>query len=154
MSKQMNLHRVLPPPLYYAAGLLIGFVLNRWRPLTFPDTAFSEAAGALLIVVSIVLVFLAIPQFRKHGTALDVYKPTSALVTSGVYRFTRNPMYLALTLLYLGFAISFENLWMLFLVILPLAAVRFLNIGREEAELEHQFGEEYVSYKGRVRRWI
>ncbi len=154
MNETENLPRVLPPPLYYATALIIGLLLNQWRPLAFPDIAYSGAVGALLTVVSIILVFLAIPQFRKHGTAVDVYKPTSALVTSGVYRFTRNPMYLALTLLYLGFAISFENLWMLFLVILPLAAVRFLNIGREEAELEHQFGEEYVSYKGRVRRWI
>ena len=63
-------------------------------------------------------------------------------------------MYLALTLLYTGLAVSSENHWALILVIPSLAAVRFLNIRREEAELEQQFNEEYISYKDRVRRWL
>lgn len=154
MHEKKNLPRVLPPPLYYGAAFLIGFLLNRWAPLDFPATVLSEVAGLLLILLSLLLVFSAIPQFRKHGTSVDVYKPTTTLVTSGVFRFTRNPMYLSLTLLYIGLSILFDNLWIFLMVVPAVLMVSFLNIRREEGELEAQFGDDYRDYKRRVRRWI
>ena len=80
------------------------------------------------MVVLIILFFSKFHNSKKHPTPLYVYKQTTTLVTFGICHFTRNPMYLALILLYTGLAVSFGNLWVLILVIAPLAAVRFLNI--------------------------
>ena len=97
---------------------------------------------------------LALGRFRRAGTAVEPWRTSTALVTNGVYRFTRNPMYLAMALLYLGAALAADSV--LALVLLPplLVLVRVGVISREERYLERRFGDEYRRYRSSVRRWL
>jgi protein-S-isoprenylcysteine O-methyltransferase Ste14 len=93
-------------------------------------------------------------RFRRAGTPFDVRKRASALITDGPYRFSRNPSYVALTLLYVGLGVILNNAWVLLLVIPVLLVMHFGVVLREERHLEAVFGEEYVWYKLAVRRWL
>ncbi len=93
-------------------------------------------------------------RFRRAGTPFDVRKPASALITEGPYRFSRNPSYVALTLLYLGIGILFNNGWILILVAPVFLVMDLWVVRREERHLEAKFGEEFLRYKAAVRRWL
>jgi protein-S-isoprenylcysteine O-methyltransferase Ste14 len=147
------------PPLLYATGIGAGYLLHWWWPLR-PLTAGSglmlvtRAVGWVFITASIVLPIWAAGLFRRAGTTPNPMRPTTAMVFTGPYRFTRNPMYLGLTLLQAGLAMVTNALWPLLTLAPVLVAVRCLVIDREEQYLEAKFGEEYRAYKGRVRRWL
>ena len=96
----------------------------------------------------------SIRLFRRAGTSFIPIKPTTALVWSGPYQFTRNPMYLAMACLYLGLALWFDLFWPLILLPGVLAGVQYGVIAREEQYLERKFGDDYRQYKARVRRWL
>jgi protein-S-isoprenylcysteine O-methyltransferase Ste14 len=97
---------------------------------------------------------MAILAFRRAGTSPNPWRPTTAMVTGGPYRLSRNPMYLGFTLLYLGAACWANSLWLLLFLPVILALMQQLVILREERYLERRFGAEYVGYRNRVRRWI
>ncbi len=142
------------PPLIYLVPLLIGLALDYFWPVALlPDRA-QYMVGFLLIAASIVLIALTVPLFRRAGTPFKVRKPATALVTSGVFRFSRNPGYLALTVLYIGISIAADTVWMLVLLAPALVVVNYGAILREERYLERKFGEEYLRYKAVVRRWL
>ena len=145
-----------PPPLLYAAGLLAGFVLNRWRPL--PMTAGPSSwrmAVALAGVVGYAMLFLwAFATFRRARTTLIPNRPASALVASGPYRFTRNPMYVSLVVLYVGLAAFLNSWWPVLILPLVIVAIDRRVIAREERYLDAAFPSEYGAYRSRVRRWV
>lgn len=142
------------PPLIYAGCLAIGIVLDLVWPLPLLPNALQYALGLAILVASFAIVLPAVLAFREAGTNLDVRKPTTAIVTTGVFRYSRNPNYLALTLLYVGIAITADSIWILVLLIPALAILHTGVILREERYLEQKFGEEYLTYKRRVRRWL
>jgi len=92
--------------------------------------------------------------FLRRRTAVIPYKPATSLVTSGIYRWTRNPMYLGLALIYLGLALILNSLAALVLLPLVLSIIQSQVIAKEEAYLERTFGNDYVAYKKSVRPWI
>lgn len=144
----------VPPPLLYVAGLGLGFLLQVLLPLG----SWSEVAGILLalpcLALGIVLCAWAIGLFRSARTSLVPIVPSTTLVTSGPYRFTRNPMYVGLAFLYVGVALWFQLTWGLLLLAALLTLVYYLVIAREERYLTRKFGEAYVRYQGEVRRWL
>jgi protein-S-isoprenylcysteine O-methyltransferase Ste14 len=145
------------PPLLYLAGLLLGFLLHWLRPLPLvpPGAALAlRVAGGLLIVAGLSLPIWATATFRGVGTTPNPAGPTTALAFKGPYRFTRNPMYLGLAVLTVGIASLANTLWPLLVLPFVLWAVRRSVIDREERYLEGKFGEAYLGYKGRVRRWV
>ena len=91
---------------------------------------------------------------RGAGTAVSAYKSTTSMVTGGSFQFSRNPMYLSLTMLYVGIAIVLKALWPLMLLPITLVGITLGVIKPEERYLERKFGQEYLSYKARVRRWL
>ena len=93
-------------------------------------------------------------MFRRARTSPIPIRPTTALVTNGPYRFSRNPMYLSLVLLYVGLALRLNDFWVLALAPVVIVLVHYLAIVREEQYLERKFGQEYLDYKARVRRWL
>ena len=111
-------------------------------------------AGAVLAAAAVGLAAAALWRFRRAGTAAEPWRPSTALVTGGVYRFTRNPMYLAMALLYLGLALAVDSGVALVLFLPLLALVQAGVISREERYLEGRFGDEYRRYRAAVRRWI
>src|SRR5918995_2584466 len=145
---------VAPPPFIYAGALAAGLVATRRFRLPFLPRRLGRTLGPLMIVCGFVIGLLGFREVHRAGSNVDPYKPVTAIVTGGPYRFTRNPMYLGFVLQYVGISALFNAL----LPILLLPALQQLMrrgvIEREERYLERKFGEEYLQYKGRVRRWI
>jgi len=107
-----------------------------------------------LIAVGFVLVLAAMIQLSRSRTAIVPYKPTTALVDGWPYSMSRNPIYLALAITYVGVAIFFNTLWPFLLLPLVLIVIQRGVIDREERYLEGKFGGDYIDYKSRVRRWL
>jgi len=108
---------VIPPPLIYISALLIGIGLNYLWSTSLLPSFWAFATGAVLIVVSILIMPPVLLRFRRAGTTFDVHKAASTLITDGPYRFSRNPTYVSLTLLYVGLGVIFNNVWILILVV-------------------------------------
>lgn len=145
---------VAPPPLIYGGALAAGLLADRLRPAPFPARAVARPLGWLLLGSGLLLGGSGIGALRNAGTNVDPYKPTTAFVAGGPYRFTRNPLYLSLTLVYAGVALLANTLWAPALLPGVLAAIQRGVIEREERYLERKFGAEYLRYKARVRRWV
>jgi protein-S-isoprenylcysteine O-methyltransferase Ste14 len=112
------------------------------------------AAGGLLVLAGLALVALSALQFRRARTHIEPWKPTSAIVSDGVFAYSRNPIYLGFCLVTIGLGCVFRNPWMI-LSCLPSAWVVFqIAIRREEAYLSAKFPQEYGTYRARVRRWL
>lgn len=112
------------------------------------------AAAIAALVIGLVLGLLAAGLFNRAGTNVKPWRTTTSLVTGGPFRWTRNPMYLAFTLIYIGLAIAADSVMTLVLLIPVLLIIHTQVIAREERYLEGKFGDEYRSYKARVRRWL
>jgi protein-S-isoprenylcysteine O-methyltransferase Ste14 len=144
----------IPPPLFYLAGFGAGIALELFFPIDRPPLAVTIVGAVIGVGLWLALDGIAMLSFRRAGTSMVPLNPTTALVTSGSYRFTRNPMYLGMAFLYGAFALAFGLIWALIVLPLVLAAVDRLVIAREEPYLEARFGDEYRDYKRRVRRWL
>jgi protein-S-isoprenylcysteine O-methyltransferase Ste14 len=146
-----------PPPLFFAAGFGLGGLLHWGLPLRLwpgPAGPALRLSGWLIALAGGIIAVLALLAMARARTHVEPYHPTTALVTGGPYRFSRNPIYLAFTLAYLGFSLSANALWPLLLLPGVLAALRRGVIDREERYLERKFGDHYRDYKARVRRWL
>ena len=142
------------PPLIYGAALVTGLVLHFIYAMPCLPHRLAPWIGLALIVVSILVAGSAIRALARANTTFDTRKPSTAIVVDGAFRYSRNPMYVSLTLLYLGIAALVNTLWLVLLVGPLLAVVQRGVVVREERYLERKFGEEYRQYKTRVRRWI
>jgi protein-S-isoprenylcysteine O-methyltransferase Ste14 len=145
------------PPVIYAAAALVSGLLSWVAPWQFGSAQVRDllqVAGILLGMAGVLIATLAALRFRAAGTAVHPTEPTTAIVSTGVYQFTRNPMYLGMSLGLAGLGLALDQLW--FLVALPAAmvAVTKLAIEREEAYLAAKFGSAYLAYQARVRRWL
>jgi protein-S-isoprenylcysteine O-methyltransferase Ste14 len=154
MNKPDTAGVIAPPPLIFLAALVIGLALGVVAPTLFLPRNFGYVAGAILIVIAVGLLFWGAREMRRAGTPVSTRQATMALVATGPFRFSRNPLYVSLTLCYLGIAIATQALWAILLLPFVLVVIRRGVIDREERYLERKFGSEYVRYKERVRRWI
>jgi len=145
---------VAPPPLIFVAGLIVGFALEALLPGVDLPALVEWGVGPLLVVAGLALLLWFNTLFSRRGTAVEPWKPTTAIVTTGPYRFTRNPAYLGMALTYLGIALMSSAVWVLLPLPIVLAVIDRGVIVREERYLERKFGEEYLSYKRTERRWI
>ncbi len=145
---------IAPPPLIHAAGLLVGYLLNRWYPLPLPATRTIDFMGGLLLGFGIALGIAAASELKAASTTLLPYRPTTSIVETGPFAHSRNPIYVANTLIYLGLTLIIGTIWPLVLLPVVLLVIDRGVIAREERYLERKFGEEYRSYLTRVRRWI
>ncbi len=142
------------PPLVYAASLLIGLAIEQLLPLVSISWTWRAGPAVVLIAVAGLLIAPTVMRFRKAETTFDVRKTATTLITDGPYRYSRNPAYLALTLLYLGLGVLFSSAWVCVLVVPTLLIIIVAVVRKEEQHLESQFGEEYLRYKTAVRRWL
>ncbi len=149
--------RFVWPPVIYGTATIISLLLA-WRvPLIFvPDAALSpfRLIGIAVVILGMLMIVGAARLFRRAGTPVAPTEPTSALVIDGIYRWTRNPMYLALSLILLGTALATGSLWFFIGLAAAIFAVTKLAIEKEEIYLADKFGASYLDYKARVRRWI
>ncbi|MDZ4673855.1 MAG: isoprenylcysteine carboxylmethyltransferase family protein [Gemmatimonadota bacterium] len=144
---------ITPPPLIYLAGLGLGMLLERWWPLPFLPVGAQRPLAAVLFLAGLVLI-PALRAMDRVGTRPEPWKPSRALVTDGPYRFTRNPMYLGFTFVYLAATAMANSGWSLAMLPAVLLVMLYGVILREERYMEARFGEAYQAYRLKVRRWL
>ena len=143
------------PPLAWGLAVVAGFALDRLAPLPFlPADLPGGWLGAMVFLLALGLFAWAIATMTGAGSNVPTSRPTTTIVETGPYRFTRNPIYLGMFLGLIGLSIASDNLWLL-MVLAPFALViRYGVVAREEAYLDRKFGDVYRGYRSRVRRWL
>ncbi len=142
------------PPALYAGTLLIGLLLDSVFPIGFLPRSVALILGVLALICAALIAISAFRVMNRARTAIHPSHPTTAIVSDGVFSLSRNPIYLSITLLYIGITLLFSALWALLLLLPLLVIVQIGVVKREEIYLERKFGDEYLRYKTRVRRWV
>jgi len=142
------------PPILLLIHIFAAFLLNGLFPLPFVFPKVLVWVGYLLILVGLGLAISAAGRIMQAHTTLDPHGSVTEIVTSGPYRFSRNPIYLGFVCLLIGFLFIFRSYWGLILSPVLIVSLYQLVIKHEEVYLEKKFGDVYTSYKSRVRRWL
>lgn len=151
-----RLELLVPPPLVM---LLIGLIMW-WVSIIFPGLTFdwlhSFAAAIILAVLGVIVSLAGVITFRRAGTTIDPRhtEETAVLVNSGIYRYSRNPMYVGVLLMLLGWGVYLGNLLSILCTVIFIAYITRFQIMPEERMLQGKFGTEFLAYKDRVRRWL
>jgi protein-S-isoprenylcysteine O-methyltransferase Ste14 len=143
-----------PPPLLYAFALFGGLFVNREWPWPVDGGPLVMVVATILCAGAVTLTLAAVGSFRRARTTVIPRRPATAFVVSGPYQFTRNPMYVSMAGLTAGLGLFAHTWWPLVLLVPVLVIVRFAVIAREERYLSRRFGDDYVAYTRRVRRWL
>ena len=144
-----------PPPIVYVVFLALGILANIWYPVSPLPPPLAWTLGGVILACGVALgPIWGIRTLRVAGTTIRPDKPTSKLVTDGPFRFSRNPLYLSLTVIYAGIAVMADSIWALLLLIPVNIIISRFVIRREEQYLAQTFGDEYERYRMKVRRWI
>jgi len=141
------------PPVIYMIAIATGVVLHFVWPMPFVPS-LAKPFGALIAILAATLFIWSIRTFRSAGTPVPGNRPTTVIVKVGPYRFSRNPIYLAFSLLQAGIALGVNDAWVLITLLPAISVMSFVVIPREERYLEARFAEEYSKYKANVRRWL
>ena len=146
----------VPPPLYFIFCLGIAFLLEYLFPVTSgrPALIIRVIIGGILIIASGCFAGSAFLVLIRNKTPFEPAKPTTMIVKDGPFRFSRNPMYLSLLILISGIAFLFCSIWQFIMIPVLFLLLHFCAVKPEESYLSLKFGEEYLAYKTRVRRWI
>ena len=157
VSLQSEAQRPIPlilPPYLYGSVLAVGVVLHFLLPIrVFSRWQIGIIAGMLLLAVGVFVLVWAVRTFTRGGVD-PRFKPVGNLVTTGPFAYSRNPMYIAFTLIYLGISLLVNTAWSLFFLLPVLITMHHGVIRREERYLTSRFGEEYQRYRAQVRRWV
>jgi protein-S-isoprenylcysteine O-methyltransferase Ste14 len=143
-----------PPPLIFGTALVLGLALGRGTASDERRAAIARGLGTTAIPAGALLGMAAIVALKRAGTNLDPFKPSSALVTGGAFRFTRNPAYVGATSIYIGIALLARSLPALTLLPVALALLDRGVVDAEERYLERRFGDAYRTYRATVPRWF
>ena len=153
-TKKDHAQLVANPFLIYIVFGLCAFFLQKFFPMPFLPQAEARIVGVIIMIVNLIIGLAAVRNMFAAKTSLSPYRPTTALVLSGPYRLSRNPIYVGLTLLYAGLAIYLQLSWGLIFLPVVIWIITIWVIVPEEKYLEQKFGTNYLNYKSRVRRWI
>ena len=149
-----NINPMVHPPIVAVMFIAIAYFLGRLVPLPFVVPLALRYVGLALTFVGFLLGIGALHEFRKARTTLDPHGSVKKLVTSGIYRFTRNPIYLGFLLMVIGVPLNFGIYWGIGMVPFYIILMNRLIIEREENYLEKKFKKPYANYKSQVRRWL
>jgi protein-S-isoprenylcysteine O-methyltransferase Ste14 len=146
----------IPPPLFYIVIFLAALFIQKKIPLANAlfQSQIIKVAGIILLVIALFFSFTSLRQFFLSKNTLIPIKPATSLQTTGIYRISRNPMYVGLAIVYLGLTCLIGNWWNLILFPVLFLIVQEYIIKREEKYLKLEFGEQYTQYKKTVRRWL
>ena len=157
MAKELdhpNISPMVHPPVVALMFIVIAYFLGRFAPLPFSAPAVLRYIGLALTFLGFLFGSGAFLEFRKARTTLDPHGSAKQVVTSGIYRFTRNPIYLGFLLMVIGLPLNSGLFWGLVMAPFYVFMMNRLVIEHEEAYLEKKFGKTYASYTSRVRRWL
>ncbi|MFN3536465.1 MAG: methyltransferase family protein [Brevundimonas sp.] len=147
---------IAPPPIIFLIFLTGGWTLGNLigePSLGLPDL-WRRGIALVLVALGLIVEGAAAGLFRRAGTAVEPWKPSTALITNGIYALSRNPIYLGFTILYAGLAIGLDSPLAAAMILPCLIVIDRFVIVREETYLERKFGPAYSAYKARVRRWL
>ena len=157
MSKKAAKDRagvIAPPPLIFVVFMILGWLAELRLPTTVLTGPLWGRIGIGLIVPAVVIVLIAVVQFWRARTSPEPWRPTTAIVETGLFRYSRNPMYLAGALVHVGIALLLGSLWIAASLLPALVVLHYGVIRREEIYLTRKFGDAYRSYLARVPRWL
>ena len=150
-----NAQAITHPPIPLAIAIAAGIALDRFLPLPWlPRALMTVWLGWMIFILALGLVIWAVARIIQAGSNIPVDQPTIAIVDTGPYRFSRNPIYLGMFAALIGLAIALNTLWLLVLLIPFALFIRYGVVAREEVYLERKFGDVYRAYRSRVRRWV
>lgn len=144
----------VPPALYPAAGIVVGYFLQRFLPLPQPTSTTFTITAWVLFGLALVLLLWSLSTLRKFNTTVLPHRASHHLVTSGPFRLSRNPIYLGFLLLVLASGLATGNIWTLLTTPLIMWLLSRYAIGPEEHHLRTVFADDYRDYAAKVRRWI
>jgi protein-S-isoprenylcysteine O-methyltransferase Ste14 len=147
-------HVIAMPPLVFLVGFLIGLLLEWLVPLDRLSGITVKCIGVAVATARGILALWGRATMHRAGTNIDPRAPALVVVSNGPFQFTRNPLYLSLVLLTLGIALAFDLLWVIATLIPVVLIIHFGVILREERYLAAKFGQTYLDYKSKVRRWV
>jgi protein-S-isoprenylcysteine O-methyltransferase Ste14 len=160
MSKPINKSKgpgvYIPPPLFYVIIFIAAVLIQKQIPVDsalFQSRAF-KVVGIFFMIISLFFLARSLRQFFQSRNTLILVKPATSLQTTGIYEISRNPMYVGMTILYLGLTCIIGNWWNIILFPLLFLIIQEYIIKREEKYLLLEFGEQYNEYKNNVRRWL
>jgi protein-S-isoprenylcysteine O-methyltransferase Ste14 len=145
---------IMRPPLIYLGAIALGLLLHFAWTIRLVPPAVSVPLGSTVVLVAVALFLWAVRTFWTAGTPVPGNRPTTTIVRTGPYRYSRNPIYLSFSLLQLGVAFWVNSLWLLVTLMPAVALMSFVVIPREEHYLESRFPSDYLPYKASVRRWL
>lgn len=161
MCNQSNLRlmvglKKIPPPIIGLCSAACMWLLSTYAPIHHIEIPLNHILAATLAVMGLTIDLAALWSFKKAKTTVNPINPekTSKVVTTGIYRYTRNPMYLGMLLLLFAFAIYLNTASPWLIPVLFVWVITVSQIKREEQTLEKLFGQDYVMYKQAVRRWL
>jgi protein-S-isoprenylcysteine O-methyltransferase Ste14 len=143
-----------PPPLICLGFILAAGAIQFYWPLTLPRSMGFTIFGALMILTGLTVIVTVSRIFKKVDTRIEPWKPTSKIVSEGVFAYSRNPIYAAFCLASIGIGLVVGSLWVLMSFVPTAFTIYLVAIKKEEAYLENKFGNEYLAYKDSVRRWL
>lgn len=145
---------IIFPPILFICAIALGVAIGYIFPVAFLPFYIVLILGIVLLIIAIVLLRRSVRALAIHKTTVNPSGVTTAIVTSGIYKHTRNPIYISFTLIYIS-ALVMTNAWWGFLLLVPLLIIVQKGIvEREEKYLTQKFGEEYLKYKSEVKRWL
>ena len=147
-----------PPPLLVVVVIGAGYLADSWLPLPITQpithTIDLRLTGLLLVIASLLLALLALSCFLRAKTHVEPWHPTTVILQSGIFAYSRNPIYLAFCIATLGSGLMLNSWWIIGITPVLAYLLQRLVINREESYLEQKFGEDYLAYQNRVRRWL
>jgi len=149
-----DIHKYVHPPIIALLYILIAIALGFLKPIGLPVSRLIGNIGFAITCMGFLCGLFAFVEFRKANTTLDPHGAVARVVSSGIYRFSRNPIYLGFLLIVIGLPLYCGSYWGLILAPFFILTMNGLVIEREEAYLEKKFGGTYTAYRSRVRRWL
>ncbi len=144
----------IPPPVIYFGLVFLGWGMNKLFPAAIGVPLIFKYIGLGVVILSLALVIYVAGIFKKENTEVKPWLSTRKIIDYGPYAFSRNPIYVLFCGISLGLGLTFDSYWVLFSFIPALIIVYHIAVKKEECYLEKKFGEEYLNYISRVRRWL
>jgi protein-S-isoprenylcysteine O-methyltransferase Ste14 len=145
----------IPPPFFLFSVILMMWVLDRFvYSLSWTPNPFSRIGGTMFVAIGSLLLFTSVYFFSKNKVSIEPWKPTAQLLNGGLYRFSRNPIYLGFIFIHLGIGILIQTLWMIPSGFVLYLILRYYAIAKEERYLQRRFGDDYLHYQNKIRRWF
>ena len=143
-----------PPPLIFLILMFVAYGMHYIWPIGISSPSEIKYVGIAMALLGFCAVILVSQSFKRVETNIEPWKPTTTIISTGIFAYSRNPIYVAFCLITIGVGIFLNSIWVLFSVIPSAMLVYYIAIKKEETYLEGKFGEEYLQYKSKVRRWL